>query len=829
MIARRALPVVAGALAFCVAVALALTVNGYWVFVIATFAITALAGVGLNVLIGLTGRVSFGHAGFCALGAYAAAILMTRYGWPLPLVLPVAAMLAAVAGFLLAIPALRVRGPYLAMVTIAFGLIVENLIVEMRSVTGGQNGIMGIPGLTMAGRSYGERGIAVLSLLLLAAGLWAYARLAEGPWGHAMRAVRDSDVAAESIGIDPLRVRVVAFAVSAFFAGLAGALTAPLSGFVTPSSFHFGQSILFVLVVLLGGSGRTAGPVWGALVVVLLPEMLSGLAEYRLLIFGALLLLVLWIAPEGVAGLLPRANARRAAKEPATAQGETAFDARPRRLLEARGLSIAFGGVRALTDLDFDARPGRIHALIGPNGAGKTTALNLLTGYYVPDRGRMLLGGAALPAGSGWRIARAGIARTYQTTRLFGSLSVEANVALALLRGRLGALFAAGAMRTPVLKARVHGLLQLVGYAQSPNVPARELSLVDQRLVEIARALAIDPDTVFLDEPAAGLSRADKARLAILLRSVAAAGVAVVLVEHDMGLVMDCADEITVLESGVRIAHGTPAEVRADVRVRRSYLGEGAGHAPGARARVEGAVLLETLALEAGYGGHPVLRGIDVRVREKEAIAVLGANGAGKSTFMRAIAGLHRPVHGQVVVAGESLDRLAAHRVVQRGVVLVPEGRQVFPDLTVLDNLRLGAYRRRHDAADIEGVVARFPKLRDRLRQRAGSLSGGEQQMLAVARGLMAAPRVLLLDEPSLGLAPRIVAELFQSLEALRRGGLTLVVVDQVAPMALALCDRVYVLEGGGVGFTGSAGEVAGNAALERAYLGADASLIELR
>jgi ABC-type branched-subunit amino acid transport system ATPase component len=191
---------------------------------------------------------------------------------------------------------------------------------------------------------------------------------------------------------------------------------------------------------------------------------------------------------------------------------------------------------------------------------------------------------------------------------------------------------------------------------------------------------------------------------------------------------------------------------------------------------------------------------------------------------MRAIAGLHRPVRGQVVLAGELLERLAAHRVVQRGVVLVPEGRQVFPGLTVLDNLRLGAYRRRSDAADIEGVLALFPKLRDRLRQRAGSLSGGEQQMLAVGRGLMAAPRVLLLDEPSLGLAPRIAADLFESLEALRSGGLTLVVVDQMAPMALALCDRVYVLEGGGVGFTGSTGEVAGRRALERAYLGVHAS-----
>ena len=302
---------VVAALVAAAAFALLMTrANNYHLYVFALVCLTAVVGVGLNVLVGLTGQISLGHVAFYAIGAYTVGILTTATPLGFWSALPLAGLTAGGAGLLLAIPALRVRGPYLAMVTIAFGFIVEQGAAEWRGLTGGWNGLIGIPTPAIAGHAFAEREIAVLVLLQLLLVLWLFARLSDGPWGRAMRAVRDSEVAAQSIGLNPMRIRAAAFAISAALAGLAGGTFAAMSDFISPESFPFFQSILFLLVVMIGGVDRIAGPLLGALVVVLVPEMLSALAQYRLLFVGLLLLLVLRLAPEGIVGLASRLESR---------------------------------------------------------------------------------------------------------------------------------------------------------------------------------------------------------------------------------------------------------------------------------------------------------------------------------------------------------------------------------------------------------------------------------------------------------------------------------------------------------------------------------------
>ena len=812
---------------FAAAAALCFIADGYQLFVIATVGLTAIVGLGLNVLLGLAGQVSLGHVGFYAIGAYTIAILTTKAGLSFWIALPIAGVLSAVVGTILAIPSLRVRGPYLAMITIAFGFIIEHGAVEWRNLTGGANGILNIPDPSLFGLKLDDRPLAILIVAVTAAATLLYWLFARSAWGAAMRAARDAETASESLGLNLVAIRTAAFTLSATAAGIAGAFSAPLTNFIAPSAFPFFQSILFLLAVIIGGAGTVMGPLIGAVVVVLLPEYLAFLAEYRLLFFGGLLLVVLWAAPEGIVGAIARHIGRASER---TARAGIAIEDFLRSRsdggnLEARGLSVAFGGVRAAHDIAFTARPGQVTSIIGPNGAGKTTVLNLLCGFYKPNAGSIHLAGIELTAKPSHEIARAGISRTYQTTQLFAQMSVLDNLLIALRRGQLGSMVA------PLRRGGDEGeaariaesLLAFVGYRGSVDRMAGGLPHVDKRLVEIARALATGPRVLVLDEPAAGLGAGDKTALAALLRRIADTGVAVVLVEHDMTLVMGISDRIAVLDAGMKIADGTPAEVRVDPAVRKAYLGEEMSIAAAPRAATgKRETMLETVDLVAGYGAEPVLKGVSVTVGAGEMVAVLGANGAGKSTLMKALSGLRRPVQGRIALNGREIAELPAHRIVTQGLILVPEGRQVFPELSVLDNIRLGAFTRSDDRveADVETALQRFPRLRERLDNRAGLLSGGEQQMLAVARGLMAQPRILLLDEPSLGLAPQLVHDLFLALAKLRDEGTTILLVDQMAGLALALADRGYVIESGRIVHSGTPEQMRSNKALEQAYLG---------
>ena len=578
---------------------------------------------------------------------------------------------------------------------------------------------------------------------------------------------------------------------------------------------------------MLGGADRVLGPLVGALVVVLLPELLATLGQYRLLFVGVLMLLVLRLAPTGLVGLIARAlpKADRATVAKARRDiGRILGSGASGQSIAVRDLAVSFGGVHAVRNLSFDARPGAITSIIGPNGAGKSTALNAICGFYRPDAGTVTLGDRVVSTLRAYQIPRAGIARTYQTSQLFETMSVLDNVLIALKRGRLGALSFFGGKHDADGAEVAESLLAFVGYAGALERPAAALPHVDKRLVEIARALAIRPSVLALDEPAAGLNAQDSTAIGALLRKLAAAGMTVILVEHDMDLVMGVSNHVIVLDAGAKIAEGTPAQVAADPAVREAYLGTGE-HADRARERPlapQQAPLLTVRRLSAGYGAATIVRDADLEVAKGELVAVLGANGAGKTTLMRALCGLIRPVEGDVSFLGKHIDKLSGDRIARAGLVLVPEGRQVFPELSVTDNLRLGAYARTSadESSRIESLLSRFAALKARRHQRAGLLSGGEQQMLAIARGLMAQPQVLMLDEPSLGLAPKLLENLYDLVGELREEGTTILLVDQMAALALSVADRAYVLQSGAITHSGTAREVARDPALVKAYLG---------
>ncbi len=832
----------AGRLLAAVAVAAALAVplvtdNTYYLFVAMLIGITIVVSTGLNVVTGSSGQVSLGHAGFYALGAYAGAIVAARAGLGFWMALPLAAAVGAAVGVVLALASLRVSGPYLAMVTIAFGIIVEHGLIEWDALTGGFGGIADIPRVQLGGVTLTLPLYYYVVALAVAASLWLARNLERSAWGRALVAVRESELAAESLGLSAYRVRTTAFTVSAAFAAAGGCLYAFLAGFVSPDSFTLQTSILFLLVILFGGLGRVAGPVIGAVVLIVLPEALHRFSDYRLILYGVLLLGTLYFLPEGVAGALAgRARRRIASAGDAAAAWQPA--APPAAPFVARGLGMRFGGVVALADADLELAPASVHGLIGPNGAGKTTLLNLLSGFYRAHAGTITFGGRELSSLPAHRIARAGVGRTFQTTQLFEAMTVLENVAVGLAGARTGSVAAAllgrGAVRARerAFAAEAAAVLAFVGYEGNPHELARNLPFGHKRLVEIARALARRPAVLLLDEPAAGLSAEEIAALAALIRTIRASGTAVLLVGHHMDLVMGVSDRVTVLSYGRRIASGPPAVIQSDPAVLEAYLGGARTVAPDAaggprasrapRPGEAGDTLLDVRDVAAAYGRMEVVHGISLQVQRGEIVVVIGANGSGKTTTLKTVAGLLRAARGTVRFEGRDIAGRPAHWLARHGIALVPEGRLVFPDQSVADNLRLGAYARRDGeiARDLERQFERFPILGERRHQPAGTLSGGEQQMLAIARSLMARPRLLLLDEPSLGLAPRLVTEVFKSLARLREEGMTLLVVEQMAEAALEIADRGYVLEQGRIVLGAAAGELKHDAQVAAAYLG---------
>lgn len=515
-----------------------------------------------------------------------------------------------------------------------------------------------------------------------------------------------------------------------------------------------------------------------------------------------------------------------------------------RSVLSVDGLTMHFGGLRAIDGLDFTAASGEVTAVIGPNGAGKTTAFNCVTGFYKPTGGRITVtdGDTAVRVDgmAGHKIvAKARIARTFQNIRLFRGMTALENLLVAqhaAMSGK-GMLQLAGLFGLRVYREKERAAvdkamswlrrLKLAGRADDL---AGSLSYGEQRRLEIARAMCLDPRFLCLDEPAAGLNPRESAELGEdLQRLKAESDVGVLLIEHDMSVVMNVSDRVIVLERGRKLAEGSPSEVRNHPDVITAYLGQGDGAAPSKRRPVaapavmgEQADVLSIEGVHASYGAMEVLHGINMRVRRGEIVTLLGANGAGKSTLLRTIFGKPTCRAGQIAFEGRSLNGSQAHDVAALGIAHVPEGRRIMPRMTVLENLQIGAFlsQPRVFEADLQKVFQLFPRLEERIWQRAGTMSGGEQQMLAIGRALMQRPRLLLLDEPSLGLAPIVIAQIFEAIQRINEeDGMTILLVEQNAVMALAIANRGYVLQTGRIMHSGDAGELMSRPEIRTAYL----------
>ena len=539
-----------------------------------------------------------------------------------------------------------------------------------------------------------------------------------------------------------------------------------------------------------------------------------------------------------------------------------------RSRLECRGVTVRFGGLLALAHVDLEVTPATIVGLVGPNGAGKSTLFAVLSGLLRPTRGRVLMDGQDVTDARPQERAERGLARTFQHPEIFSGLSIRDHLTIGYRvrhsRRRIWSdLLTMGSLRPvdPDENATVCELLALLGLESIADRPALGLPLGTARHVELGRALSTSPRVLLLDEPSSGLDTSETDQFEATLRRIAAErGISVLLVEHDVELVMRLCSTVNVLDFGALIASGPPEQVRSDPAVRGAYLGEEilsgtgdfrlAANAPddlptdaAADVAVDGAVdvvvvgefsdplrdgatVRATKALEVEnlcvrYGDATALSGVSFSVNSGKALVVLGANGAGKSSLARAVSGLVPPASGSVRFGGTEIAGWPAYQIRRAGMVHLPEGRGIFRDLTVIDNLRMAVSHlrgRQARAHAVDTALEIFPALADRRRQKASLLSGGEQQMLSLARALATSPRMLIADEMSLGLAPKLVDLVFDGLDVARQAGITVVMIEQYVHRALAFADDCLILQRGETVWSGPAKNAGGE--VLRHYLG---------
>ncbi|WBU56537.1 branched-chain amino acid ABC transporter ATP-binding protein/permease [Paracoccus sediminicola] len=801
-------------------------------------AIFAMACMGLNLLAGYTGLVSFGHGAWFGTGAYAAALIalaMPGEQMLLPLLGAVLIVAVFAAGF--GVLMLRRRGVYFSLMTLALSALGFAVAFRWTGLTGGENGLGGVERPPLFGINLNDGwNFYILVALILFAVAVLLLRLVNSPLGSVLEAIRENEERSLAIGYPTRHYKLAAFVVSASVTGLAGGLLLFQNRLTSaePMSIQFSGELLAMTVI--GGMRGFLGPALGALFYILFREYLSIYAENWLLWFGLIFIGFVLFARDGLIGIGRQVMARlRPGPDLDAAMAGRRAEALPlpemlRRapeegggtVLEARGISKSFGGFKAVDGIDLSVADRSLHALIGPNGAGKTTAFNLLTGTLGSDSGSVTLAGQQVAGQSIDRVADMGMGRSFQITNLFPDLSVKENMRLAVQAGdkrRMNPWL--NAQRLDEVNRTTAAILEWVGLGGMEAAQAGSLSYGGQRLLDLGIALASQPRVLLADEPLAGLSVAERERVGNLIKQVSA-DIPVLLVEHDIDRVFDLADHVTVMNEGRVLLDGSVDEARNSDEVREIYIGSGTAEvAAGVHHGQPGDAIAVLDRVNVHYGKSHILHDVSFEIRQGEILSLLGRNGAGKSTLLKAMVGIAPISSGSLTLNGRELAGLDSATIARAGIGYVPQGRGLFAGMTVRENLELGRLRRRTGEGSHwseEQILDFFPRLAERMDTEADKLSGGEQQMAAVARALSGDTRILLLDEPFEGLAPAVVEQLFQAFDRLR-DTLSIVIVDHNLDLALALSDRTVALEMGRVFHEGPSRELSENLELRREVL----------